>query len=522
MKKLLFLLSLALSMSVVAKENVTVTVHADKMGSTINKNIYGQFSEHLGTCIYGGLWVGEDSKIPNTKGYRNDVLNALKELSIPVMRWPGGCFADEYHWMDGIGPKENRPRMVNNNWGGIVEDNSFGTHEFLNLCEILDCEPYISLNVGSGSVQEAAQWIEYMNAVDGPMAKIRKDNGREEPWKVKYIGIGNEAWGCGGNMTPDYYADIFRRYQTYCRDYNGTKIFKIASGATDYDYEWTDVLTKKVGSMMNAVSLHYYTVSGWTGSKGSATDFDEATYYWTLGKSLGIEPVIQKHLAIMTKNDPTNSIPLLVDEWGTWWDSEPGTQLFQQNTMRDAFVASLSLDVFHKYCDRIQMCNIAQVANVLQAMVLTKDDKMVLTPTYYIFKMYKPHMDAKYIPTDIENYDVKLVPNERHAANPDEPTTRPLPMFSSTASKDKSGKLHISLSNVKVDEAQTVTVNLKGFKANKVTGTILSSDKVNDCNTFEAPNKVQLVELKDAKIDKKTGAITVEMPALSIVTLEVE
>lgn len=273
---------------------------------------------------------------------------------------------------------------------------------------------------------------------------------------------------------------------------------------------------------MNAVSLHYYTVSGWTGSKGSATDFDDATYYWTLGKSLGIEPVIQKHLAIMSKNDPTNSIPLLVDEWGTWWDSEPGTQLFQQNTMRDAFVASLSLDVFHKYCDRIQMCNIAQVANVLQSMVLTKDDKMVLTPTYYIFKMYKPHMDAKFIPTDIQNCDVKLVPNERYAANPDESATRPLPMFSSTASKDKSGKLHISLSNVKVDEAQTVTVNLQGFKANKVTGTILSSAKATDYNTFEAPNKIQLVEFKDAKIDKKTGALIVEMPALSIVTLEVE
>ena len=521
MKKLTTLLALALTMSVSAKDEITITVHADKPGSVIDKNIYGQFSEHLGTCIYGGLWVGEDSDIPNTQGYRNDVLEALKELEVPVMRWPGGCFADEYHWMDGIGPKENRPRMVNNNWGGIVEDNSFGTHEFLNLCEILGCEPYISLNVGSGSVQEAAQWIEYMNAADGPMAKLRKQNGREKPWKVKYIGIGNEAWGCGGNMLPEYYSDIFRRYQTYCRDYSGTRIFKIASGASDYDYEWTEVLMKKVGSMMNAVSLHYYTVSGWVGSKAPAVGFSEEEYYWCLGKCLGIEPVIQKHLAIMSEYDPENRIPLFVDEWGTWWEPEPGTQLFQQNTMRDAFVASLSLDVFHKYADRIKMCNIAQVANVLQAMILTKEDKMVLTPTYYIFKMYKPHMDANLIPIEMDGVDVKLVRNERYEANPSEGANRPLPLLSATASKDKDGKLHVSMSNVKIDEEETVVLDLKGMKAKSIKATILTSENKDDHNTFENPDNVQLVEFDDFKIDKKTGAVTVNMPALSVVTLEI-
>lgn len=505
-----------------AGNSVNLTVHADKPGSKIDKNIYGQFSEHLGTCIYGGLWVGEDSNIPNTQGYRNDVLEALKELEVPVMRWPGGCFADEYHWMDGIGPKENRPRMVNNNWGGIVEDNSFGTHEFLNLCEILGCEPYISLNVGSGSVQEAAQWIEYMNAADGPMAKLRKENGRERPWKVKYIGIGNEAWGCGGNMQPEYYSDIFRRYQTYCRDYSGTRLFKIASGASDYDYNWTETLMKRVGSQMHAVSLHYYTVSGWSGSKGSATNFTDEEYYWCLGKSLGIEPVIQKHLAIMSEYDPRNRIPLFVDEWGTWWDSEPGTQLYQQNTMRDAFVASLSLDVFHKYADRIKMCNIAQVANVLQAMILTKEDKMVLTPTYYIFKMYKPHMDATFIPMDMEGVDVKLVRNERYAANPSEGANRPLPLLSATSSKDKSGKLHISMSNVKLDEKESVTIDVKGMNVKSVKGSIITSASKEDHNTFENPNKVTLQEFKGAKIDKKSGKIRLELPALSIVTLEIE
>ena len=520
MKRIIFAAAILASLGASAKQEVTVNVQVNKPGSVINKNIYGQFSEHLGTCIYGGLWVGPESSIPNKNGYRLDVLNALKELKVPVMRWPGGCYADEYHWMDGIGPKENRTVMVNNNWGGLVEDNSFGTHEFLNLCEELGCEPYISLNVGSGSVEEAAKWIEYMNAANGPMANLRKQNGREEPWHVKYIGIGNEAWGCGGNMRPEYYSDIFRRYQTYCRDFNGTNLFKIASGASDYDYEWTDVLMENIGSMMNAVSLHYYTVSGWVGAKKPATGFDADDYYWCLGKALGIEPVIQRHLAIMSKHDPENKVPLLVDEWGTWWEPEPGTQLYQQNTMRDAFVASMSLDIFHKYADRIQMCNIAQVANVLQSMILTDKEKMVLTPTYYVFKMYTPHMDATLLPSQVDGCAVKLVPNERFEANPDEPASRPLPLTSATASQ-KDGKIHVSISNADMKEAQTVTVNLNGYKAKKVNGQILASAKATDHNTFEDPSKVQLKEFKGAKI-AKDGTITVEMPALSIVTLEIE
>lgn len=285
----------------------------------INKEIYGQFAEHLGTCIYGGLWVGEDSSIPNIKGYRKDVFEALKDLKVPVLRWPGGCFADEYHWMDGIGPREKRPRMVNNNWGGTVEDNSFGTHEFLNLCEMLGCEPYISGNVGSGSVEEMAKWVEYMTSEQGsPMAKLRLENGREKPWKVKYFGVGNESWGCGGSMRPEYYADLYRRYSTYCRNYDGNRLFKIASGASDYDYNWTEVLMKNVGHRMDGLSLHYYTVLGWSGSKGSATKFNNEDYYWTMGKCREIEDVLKRHIAIMDKYDPQKQIGLMVDEW------EPG------------------------------------------------------------------------------------------------------------------------------------------------------------------------------------------------------
>lgn len=516
MKKKTFCAGLML-LAATAANAQTVTLHADKPGEEIPKEIYGQFAEHLGTCIYGGLWVGKDSKIPNTDGYRNDVLGALKALKVPVLRWPGGCFADEYHWMDGIGPKEKRPKMVNNNWGGTVEDNSFGTHEFFNLCELLGCEPYLSGNVGSGTVEEMAKWVEYITSDgDSPMANLRRQNGREKSWNLKYLGVGNESWGCGGNMRPEYYSDLYRRYSTYCRNYDGHQLYKIASGATDYDYNWTTVLMDRIGTNMNGVSLHYYTVSGWEGSKGSATDFTKDQYYWTIGKCREIENVIQKHIAIMDEKDPQNHVALLLDEWGTWWDEEPGTikgHLFQQNTMRDAIVASTTLDIFHKYTRRLKMCNIAQVVNVLQSMILTKEDKMVLTPTYHVFKQYCVHQDATYLPLDIECEMMKVGGVMRHFEGD-------LPLVSATASKDKQGVVHISLTNVSMDKEQTITVNLAGIQAKKATGVILTSSKVDDLNTFEQPNKVKEAPFKDATI--KNGQMKVKMPKNSIVTLTLE
>lgn len=509
-------LLLATSLSVSAQKSTTVTVKADEGTQIIPKEIYGQFAEHLGTCIYGGLWVGEDSSIPNIKGYRTDVFNALKELQVPVLRWPGGCFADEYHWMDGIGPKENRPKMVNNNWGGTIEDNSFGTHEFLNLCEMLGCEPYISGNVGSGTVEELAKWVEYMTSDgDSPMANLRRKNGRDKAWKVKYLGVGNESWGCGGSMRPEYYSDLYRRYATYCRNYDGNRLYKIASGASDYDYNWTKVLMDRVGGRMNGLSLHYYTVTGWSGSKGAATQFNNEDYYWTMGKCREIEDVLKKHIAIMDEYDPQKRVALLLDEWGTWWDEEPGTirgHLYQQNTLRDALVASLSFDIFHKYTERLKMCNIAQVVNVLQSMILTNDKGgMVLTPTYYVFKMYRVHQDATYLPIDLNCEIVDVRDN------------RKLPLVSATASKDKEGKIHISLSNVDVENEQEVTVNLPGINAKKAVGEMLTSANLTDHNSFETPDKVKPVPFnkgKEVKINK--GVLKVKLPAKSIVTLELQ
>lgn len=515
MRKITLLLSLAVVMSGTAlsqgKEKVLIHLHPDQGKQIINKHIYGHFAEHLGNCIYGGLWVGEKSDIPNINGYRKDVFEALKKLNVPNMRWPGGCFADEYHWMDGIGSLDKRAKMVNNNWGGVVEDNSFGTHEFLNLCEMLGCEPYISGNVGSGTVEELAKWVEYMTSDgDSPMANLRRKNGREKPWKVKYLGVGNESWGCGGNMRPEFYADQYRRYATYCREFSGNKLFKIASGASDYDYNWTDVLMRNIGMQMQGVSLHYYTVKGWNGSKGSATAFTNDEYYWTVGKCLEIEDVIQKHIGIMDKYDKDNKVGLMLDEWGTWWDVEPGTNpgfLFQQNTMRDAFVAALSLNVFNKYSQRIQMANIAQVANVLQSMILTKGNKMVLTPTYHVFEMYKVHQDATYVPLEIST-DQKEIGNKK------------IDVVNVSASR-KNGVLNITMANIDLESERSVEIDLSGtVVAGKVTGRILTSKNIADYNSFDKPEVVKPVEFSGAKMTN--GKISVQLPAKSIIALELQ
>jgi len=515
MKKLTLILCTLFALmqvSVAQTSKATLVIDNDHPGTVISKDIYGQFSEHLGHCIYGGIWVGENSPIPNIKGYRKDVVEALKQLQIPNLRWPGGCFADEYHWMDGIGPRDKRPKMVNTNWGGVTEDNSFGTHEFLDFCELIGCEPYISANVGSGTVEEMAKWVEYMTA-DGetPMSTLRKKNGREKPWHVKFIGVGNESWGCGGNMTPDYYADLFRRYGTFARNYGDNKLYRIASGASDYDYNWTETLMKKAERQMNGISLHFYTCKGWNGSKGSATNFTTDEYLWTISKCLQLDEIVTKHSTIMDKYDPKKRVGLMVDEWGTWWDVEPGTNpgfLFQQNTLRDAIVAGSSLNILNNHSDRVKMSNVAQIVNVLQSLILTDNEKMVLTPTYDVFLMYKPHKDATLLPLKIESpmleYDKK-----------------PFSAVNASASRDASGKVHISLVNADPDKTIDITCNVSGAHAAKtVTGQILTSPDLADHNTFNNPNKLQIKEFKGAKIGK--NGLEIKLPAKSIVVLELK
>lgn len=478
----------------------------------ISKHIYGHFAEHLGRCIYDGFWVDENSTIPNKGRIRLDIVDALKKIKIPNLRWPGGCFADEYHWRDGIGARDQRPKMVNTNWGGVTEDNSFGTHEFLELCELLKTEPYIAGNVGSGTVEEMAKWVEYLN-FDGvsPMANLRKQNGREKPWKVAFWGVGNESWGCGGHMTPQYYSDLYRRYATYARDYAGAPLKKIASGANAEDYNWTETCMKNIRNNMWGLTLHYYTLpTGNWKDKGSATSFDESQYFNTMKNCLRMEEIVSKHSAIMDKYDPSKKVALVVDEWGIWTDVEPGTNpgfLYQQNSLRDALIAGTTLNIFNNHSDRVKMANLAQTINVLQALILTEKDKMLLTPTYHVFDLYKVHQDASYLPIDFVSPDYTS-------------GDKKIPALNVSASQDASGAVHISLVNLDPKNKITLNTALNGINWKTVSGQIITSKNITDVNSFTEPNKVVITKFNGAK---KDGAkLNVVLPAQSVVVLELK
>jgi alpha-N-arabinofuranosidase len=488
---------------------VTLAIRVDQPRWVINRNIYGQFAEHLGRLIYDGIWVGEESPIPNTRGIRNDVVMALKELHVPVLRWPGGCFADEYHWRDGIGPRDKRPRRPNSSWGG-VDTNAFGTHEFLDLCEMLGADPYINGNVGSGSPQEMMEWIEYMtSAADSDLANLRRRNGRDKPWKIPYFAVGNETWGCGGNMRPEYYADVYRHFATFIKNHSGNRIQKLAVGGYDENYNWTEVLMSQAAKQMDGLSLHYYTLpTGNWNEKGSATEFDEKGWHATLVRTLRMDEFIQKHGAIMDKYDPEKRVGLMVDEWGTWYDKEPGRDmgaLYQQNTMRDAIVAAVNLNIFHKHADRVRMANIAQMINVLQSMLLTDKEKLVLTPTYHVFRMYRVHQGATMIPIDLSAPEYKL-------------GDATVPSVSASASRDGEGRLHVSLVNLDPNRPAEISATLAGAGIKTVTGEVLTSAAMNAMNTFDQPNTVKPVPFKQYKLE--SSRLLLSIPPKSVVVLE--
>jgi len=487
----------------------TLAIRLDQPRWTINRNIYGQFAEHLGRLIYEGIWVGENSPMPNTRGLRNDVLAALKELHVPVLRWPGGCFADEYHWRDGIGPRDKRPRRSNSSWGG-VDTNAFGTHEFMDLCEMLGADAYVNGNVGSGSPQEMMEWIEYMTAdADSELANLRRRNGRDKPWKVPYFAIGNETWGCGGNMRPEYYADVYRRYATFIKNHSGNRVQKLAVGGYDENYNWTEVLMSQAGKQMDGLSLHYYTLpTGKWDKKGSATQFGENEWHTTLLRTLRMDEFIQRHSAIMDKYDPQKRVGLMVDEWGTWYDSEPGRDmgaLYQQNTLRDAIAAGINLNIFHKHADRVKMTNIAQMINVLQAMILTDKGKMVLTPTYHVFRMYRVHQGATLIPVDLSAPEYKL-------------GDASVPSLSVSASRDSEGRLHVSIINLNPNQPAELTTTIWGGAIKSLTGEVLTAPAVNSMNTFDSPNTVKPAPFSRYKLEG--SQVSLSIPAKSVVVLE--
>ncbi|MEH6703660.1 MAG: alpha-L-arabinofuranosidase C-terminal domain-containing protein [Galbibacter orientalis] len=505
-------LILCLLLAGVTCAQTTVTIQEKENAPIISKHIYGHFAEHLGRCIYGGFYVGEDSNIPNTNGVRTDIIEALKELKVPNLRWPGGCFADTYHWKDGIGAKEDRPTIVNQWWGGVTEDNSFGTHDFLNLCEALGAEPYLAANIGSGTVKEFTDWIQYVNH-DGesPMANLRKENGRDKPWGVTYWGVGNEMWGCGGNMTPEYYANLYRQYATFMSSWNNDKgIYRIASGANVDDYHWTEVLMRDIPKhLIEGVALHSYSFVEWN-DKGPAATFNEKQYFKTMERALNMETLITKHVAVMDKYDPDKKIDLIVDEWGGWYNVEEGTNpgfLYQQNTMRDAMIAGATLNIFNNHSERVKMANLAQTVNVLQAVILTDDEKMILTPTYHVMKMYAVHQDATLLPIDLKSDKYEFEGNS-------------VPAISASASINKEGVAHVSLVNVDMNKAHKITLDFQKMKLNKATANILTSAKVQDHNSFKNPNKIVVKEYEDFKFKK--GILELEVPAFSVIVFEIK
>lgn len=491
----------------------TITINTTATKGTISRHIYGHFAEHLGRCIYEGMWVGEDSPIPNTDGIRNDLLAALRRLRIPNLRWPGGCFADEYHWQYGVGPRAQRPRTINTHWGGVIETNAFGTHEFLHLCELLACEPYIAGNVGSGTVQEMQDWVEYMTfGGDSTLAEQRRANDRNDPWRVKYFGVGNENWGCGGHMTAAEYAATYRRYQTYVRSYGENKVYKIACGASDFNYDWTETLMREAGRHMHGLSLHYYTVPHTWAHKGSATNFTEDEWFLTLKKAARMEEIVTNHSAIMDRYDPERRVGLIVDEWGTWYDVEPGTTpgfLYQQNTLRDALVTGLTLNIFNHHCERVHMANLAQTVNVLQALILTNGADFILTPTYHVFDLYQVHQDATLLHTTIDNAAAYTLNGES------------LPQLSVSASKNGAGMVHVSLCNLDSRNAADVTLTLSGQQPiTGVSGRIVTADTMQAHNTFAQPATVTATPLHALAYSGQQVQLQLPPMAVAVVAIQ--
>ncbi len=499
-----------------------LVINDAKKQGYIAPEIYGQFSEHLGRGIYEGLFVREDSGIPNINGMRTDVVEALKEIEVPVLRWPGGCFADEYHWKDGIGPKEKRKRMINTNWGGVIEDNSFGTHEFMELCRQIGCKTYVNGNLGSGTVQEMAEWVEYMTFEGvSPMADLRKENGHEKPWKVDYFGVGNENWGCGGNMNPEHYANEYRRYQTFVKNLDPDKepIQKVCCGANVDDYYWTkDVMKtcfahveKKNHGNMDYLSLHYYVhPEGWE-VKGSATEFDEEVWYKTLSKALFMDELIERHGTIMDRFDPQKKIGMSIDEWGTWFTCEPGTNpgfLYQQNTVRDALVAGVTMNIFNKHCDRVKMACIAQTVNVLQAMILTEGEKMIKTPTYYVFHMYRHHQGANLISSELTGVE-DIGMGEWY-----------VPQVTESVS-EKDGIITITLNNLSATDCLEMDVQFTGDRDYAVVeANVVTHQDMHAYNTFEEPDRVKEETFDDYTLEG--GRMKLKLPACSVMEIRVK
>jgi len=503
----------------------TLTVHADQSGPVISRDLFGQFAEQLGQGIYGGVWVGKDSKIPNVRGIRSDVVQALRALKVPNVRWPGGCFADKYHWRDGIGPAEKRPTTYNINWGAPLESNAFGTHEYLDFIEQIGSEANITVNVGSGTVQEAADWLEYLTT-DQPttLARERAANGHPAPYRVKFLGIGNESYGCGGPMGPEAYVERMRIFSAMVRNLNpaqsGPSRFapgpdpmrRIVVGPADTEIDYTEAVMKawQAGSARSrsfeALSFHHYTSGPLGMMRDSATSFSEKDYAAFVKNTYVMDELISTQSAIMDRYDPQKKVALSIDEWGVWLQGMPGVPplfLKQQNSLRDAIMAAINLNIFARHADRVRMANIAQMVNVLQSMILTDNEKMLLTPTYHVFRMYVPFQDATFIPIDLAV--------DRYSA-----ADTQVPQVDGIAARARDGKLWLSLTNLDPTRPADVTVAATGRPIRGAVGELLTADRVDAVNTFESPG---IVVPRPFSAQAAGGPLVMHLPPKSITVL---
>lgn len=503
----LLILSFATADLSSAQSSGSLRIDADGGEYVINRHIYGHFAEHLGRGIYDGIWGREDGQPWEV---RQEVLDALRQIQVPNIRWPGGCFADYYHWKDGIGPADERPSVVNTAWGGVTEDNGVGTHEFLNFAEDLGAEPIVVGNVGSGTVREMAEWWQYVNHPgESPMSNLRRENGRDDPWKVRFWGVGNESWGCGGNMTPEYYADLYKRFATYLPSLGGVRAFRIATGPAGDDTNWMEVMMRDAGRMIDGIDLHHYTILGsWTTKKGHATEYGEAEWFELMRRAWDVDRILDAHTEIMDRYDPDNRVWLIVGEWGTWHEQEEGSTpgfLYQQNTIRDALVAGMSLNVFNQHARRVRMANIAQTVNVLQAMLLTRGDQVVRTPTYHVFDLYKVHQDATLLPIELDDVTYAFDGQEIQAV-------------SVSASKDSTGAIHVTFANLDPNDSHRIETTIDGASVSTVTGRVLTADDMTAHNTFDDPDVVAPVEFNGARLDG--DQLVVDLPAKSVVAIK--
>ena len=494
-----------------------IRVHETRTIGRIAPEIYGHFVEHLGRCIYNGIWVGEDADVPHTDGVRDDTVELLAALDPPVFRWPGGCFAEDYYWEDGIGPREERPRRRNLWWAQgrpgstdvevFEETNEFGTDEFVRTCELLGAEPYLAVNVGTGTPREAMNWVEYCNSAgDTEYTRMREENGSPEPHGVRYWGIGNETYGCGGDYEPGDYGLEYRRYATFLRGLQRAEmtddIELVACGFTDPD--WNRQFMETVGGksifdyvqLVDHVSVHRYV------STESDTDFSEDGYYASLAECAEIRTDIDRLTDVLDEFAPSDDIGIVIDEWGLWHPEatfENGNE--QENTVRDGVIAASFLDIFNSRADRVTMANIAQTVNVLQCLVQTGEGTAWPTPTYRVFDLYKPHMGATALRTSVETAvrDVRSSEND-------------LPYVGASASACDS-ELFVTLSNRHYRDSRSVRVDVGAAPADASAEVLFAEQTPREFST--AANADQFAPANLA-VDVESDGVHLDVPAASV------